>query len=135
MRYGLRYNGAMSHYVYIVECRDNTLYTGYATDVAKRIKEHNSDSGLGAKYTRSRRPVRLLYTEECADRGEAQSREYAIKQLNRTQKMELVNTAKRKKRAESRILSGITEVSQNDMAKGMSHKKETKKPKKVVPKK
>jgi putative endonuclease len=87
----------MSHFVYIVRCNDGTLYTGYATDVEKRLKEHNSGTGDAAKYTRARLPVRLQYTEEHATRSEAQSREYALKQLSRTQKLSLINTAKKKK--------------------------------------
>jgi putative endonuclease len=88
----------MAHFVYIVCCNDGTLYTGYATDVEKRIKEHNNGSGEGAKYTRSRLPVHLLYSEEQHSRSEAQSREYAIKQLNRDQKLELINSSKKSRK-------------------------------------
>ena len=94
----------MSHFVYIVRCVDETLYTGYATDIAKRMDEHNgkgdskAELSAGAKYTRARRPVTLMYTEELASRSDAQSREYAIKQLNRTQKLALINTKKRTKK-------------------------------------
>ena len=63
-------------YTYIVECNDKTLYTGYTTDVEARIKTHNS--GKGAKYTRSRLPVKLVYFEEHETKSEAMSREYAI---------------------------------------------------------
>ena len=76
------------HYVYILRCSDNSFYTGYTTDPERRTKVHNS--GKGAKYTRPRRPVELIYTEEFDDKREAQRREYAIKQLARTEKVELI---------------------------------------------
>lgn len=75
-------------YVYIVECSDNTLYTGYAVDVDARVAKHNA--GLGAKYTRNRRPVKLLYKETCTSKSEALKREYAIKKLTRRDKLELI---------------------------------------------
>jgi putative endonuclease len=82
-----------SHYfVYIVRCADDTLYTGIATDLKKRIREHNGEGGVGAKYTRTRMPVALLYQEELPNRALALSREYAIKQLTRTQKLALVKS-------------------------------------------
>jgi putative endonuclease len=74
----------VSHFVYIVRCRDGTLYTGYSVNVVDRVERHNK--GLGAKYTRSRLPVKVVYTEEFETRGDALSREYAIKQLTRKQK-------------------------------------------------
>lgn len=84
-----------SHFIYILKCADGTLYTGYTTDVKKRVAEHNgdtvSDRSSGARYTRSRRPVKLMYTESYATRSEAMQREYAIKQLNRTEKMKLLD--------------------------------------------
>ena len=76
------------HFVYILRCSDNTFYTGYTTDPERRTKVHNS--GKGAKYTRSRRPVELIYTEEFSDKGEAQRREYAIKQMTRVEKEKLI---------------------------------------------
>ena len=76
------------HYVYILRCADDTLYTGWTTDVQKRLIVHNS--GKGAKYTRSRLPVELVYTEEFDDKIEAQKREYAIKQLTRAEKESLI---------------------------------------------
>lgn len=79
----------MTHYVYIVRCADGSLYTGWTTDLENRIEAHNS-SGAGAKYTRSRRPVALVYHEELDTINEAQSREYAIKQLSRDSKLELI---------------------------------------------
>ena len=76
------------NYVYILECADSTLYTGWTNDLQKRLEAHNS--GRGAKYTRSRRPVRLVYSECFAEKSEAMKREYEIKHLTRTQKLELV---------------------------------------------
>lgn len=74
-------------YVYIVQCSDGTLYTGYTTDIEKRIKMHNS--GKGAKYTRGRLPVVLKHIETFKTKEEAMKREYAIKKLTREQKTEL----------------------------------------------
>lgn len=74
-------------YVYIVRCADRTLYTGVAKDLAGRVAAHNE--GRGAKYTRARRPVRLVYSEEAADRAAAQRREHAIKSLTRAAKRAL----------------------------------------------
>jgi len=73
--------------VYILLCSDNTLYTGWTNDVAKRIMLHNS--GKASKYTRGRRPVTLYYTEEFDTKQEAMSREYAIKRMNREIKLKL----------------------------------------------
>ena len=75
--------------VYIVECRDQTLYTGIAKDVQQRVQAHND--GRGAKYTAGRRPVTLIYQEQAPDRSAAQVREHAIKQLNAKQKRELMS--------------------------------------------
>lgn len=80
----------MSYFVYIVKCCDDTLYTGITTDVERRVEEHNN-SDKGAKYTKLRRPVELVYTEKRDNRSEASKREYAIKQLSRLQKFELIN--------------------------------------------
>ena len=77
------------YYVYILKCSDGTYYTGYTDDPERRAMVHNN--GRGAKYTRSRRPVELIYTEEFDDKTEAQRREYAIKQLARIEKEKLVN--------------------------------------------
>ncbi|RXJ60949.1 GIY-YIG nuclease family protein [Candidatus Marinarcus aquaticus] len=79
----------MSYYVYILKCCDGTLYTGIAKDVQKRLEEHNS-SQKGAKYTKARRPVKLLYSESSKDRSSASKREYEIKKLSRTQKCALI---------------------------------------------
>ena len=78
------------HCVYIVRCADATLYTGVARDVAARVAQHNGKGKLGARYTRSRRPVKLVYTEGVADRSAAGRREYAIKRLSRREKLALL---------------------------------------------
>ncbi|PRX26448.1 putative endonuclease [Orenia metallireducens] len=78
----------MSNYVYILQCADNTLYTGYTNDLERRINLHNS--GKGAKYTRGRTPVKLRYFEEYQTKSEAMKREYAIKQLKRQDKLRLI---------------------------------------------
>lgn len=79
----------MTNYVYILSCADGTLYTGWTTRLEQRVRTHNQ--GKGAKYTRSRLPVKLLYWEEYSDKGEALRREAAIKKLTRKQKEELCN--------------------------------------------
>ncbi|HJP35282.1 MAG TPA: GIY-YIG nuclease family protein [Gammaproteobacteria bacterium] len=78
-------------HVYIVRCNDESLYTGVAKELDLRIAQHNA--GVGAKYTRSRRPVTLVYWETAADRGAAQQREFAIKQLSPVAKRRLVQGA------------------------------------------
>ena len=77
----------MTCYCYIVECIDGTYYTGWTTDPVRRVKTHNA--GRGAKYTRMRRPVKLVYVEEQPDRTSAMKRERAIKALSREKKMKL----------------------------------------------
>ncbi len=79
------------NYTYIVRCSDGSLYTGWTNDLKKRIKDHNE--GRGAKYTRSRRPVVLAYYEEFATKEEAMSREWAIKQMPRRKKEEIIRQA------------------------------------------
>ena len=74
--------------VYMLRCGDGSLYTGISTDVEKRTAAHNS--GKGAKYTRSRRPVEPVYSEECADKSAALKREMEIKALTREQKLKLI---------------------------------------------
>ncbi|MFA5215599.1 GIY-YIG nuclease family protein [Sulfuricurvum sp.] len=76
--------------LYILKCSDNTYYTGIAIDVEKRLNEHNA-SDKGAKYTRSRRPVTLMYSETCSDKSSALKRELAIKRMKRTAKEGLWN--------------------------------------------
>lgn len=78
----------MSHYVYVVECSDGSLYTGYTTDPERRVAEH--DAGEGAKYTRGRGPVDLVHLEEYDTRSGAMSREYEVKQLSRQAKERLI---------------------------------------------
>jgi putative endonuclease len=78
----------MAYVVYIVECADGTLYTGLTTNLERRIAEHNS-SRLGARYTRSRRPVICIYAEVVGTRSIAAKREIAIKRLPRSKKLEL----------------------------------------------
>lgn len=80
----------MSWAVYILRCGDGTLYTGIARDVERRIVEHNGNDRLGARYTRSRRPVTLVYRESLASRSEASKREAAIKRMTRVEKERLV---------------------------------------------
>ena len=80
----------MSAYVYMVRCADGSFYTGWSSDPVRRAKVHNS--GRGAKYTRSRLPVELVYTKECSCREEALKEEYAIKQLSHAQKLRMLST-------------------------------------------
>jgi len=81
----------MPAYTYIVRCSDGSLYTGWTDDLDKRLAAHNA--GKGAKYTRSRRPVTLVYHETFATPQEAMSREWHIKQLTRAQKLALIDKA------------------------------------------
>ncbi len=74
-------------YLYILKCRDGSLYTGITTDVEKRFEAHQS--GKGAKYTRGRGPLELVYREECGDHSEALKREIAVKRLSRAEKKAL----------------------------------------------
>lgn len=76
------------NYTYIVRCRDGSLYTGWTTDLERRLRAHNE--GTGAKYTRSRRPVELVYAESFDTKEEAMRREYAIKQMTREEKLRLL---------------------------------------------
>jgi putative endonuclease len=80
-------------FVYIVECADTTLYAGVTTDAAARVAKHNE--GLGAKYTRTRRPVELVYVECAADRSAAQKREHEIKRMSAAEKKSLIANASR----------------------------------------
>lgn len=77
------------HYTYVLVCSDGTLYTGYTTDIRKRIDVHNSKKG--AKYTKTRTPVKLFYYEEFLDKSSAMKKEYAIKQLDRKSKFEYID--------------------------------------------
>ena len=80
----------MSWFVYIVKCADDTLYTGVTTDLERRLHEHNHCSQKGAKYTRVRRPVGLVYSETQSCRSSACQREAVIKKLTRTKKHQLI---------------------------------------------
>ncbi len=79
-------------FVYIVECSDNTFYTGMTKDINKRLKMHNGEMSGGAKYTRSRRPVVLVFTEKYASWNQAAKREAQIKKFTKKKKIELVNS-------------------------------------------
>jgi len=84
----------MSYYVYILRCADGTLYTGWTTDLKARVEAH--DRGQGAKYTRGRGPVELVYKEELPDKPAALQREWAIKQLTRQEKLALIEVSERR---------------------------------------
>lgn len=81
-------NGGNEAYTYMVRCGDGSLYTGWTYDLEKRVAAHNS--GKGAKYTKSRLPVELVYHERFTTKEEAMSREYAIKRLTRSEKLKLI---------------------------------------------
>lgn len=83
------------YYVYIVECKDKTFYIGTTNDLEKRVIAHNT-SKAGARYTKSRRPVKLVYSENCKTVSRALKREYALKQFSRAEKTALVKSAKRR---------------------------------------
>ena len=80
--------------VYILRCADGSLYTGITRDVARRVEEHNSNGALAARYTRSRRPVVLVYQEPAATRSAASKREYRIKRMTRGDKQRLAGRRK-----------------------------------------
>ena len=80
----------MAFYCYIVKCQDGTFYTGWTKDPQRRIKVHNA--GRGARYTRSRRPVQLVYLEELTDHVSALKRELTIKKMNRNAKIKLISS-------------------------------------------
>ncbi|MEG0156116.1 MAG: GIY-YIG nuclease family protein [Anaerovoracaceae bacterium] len=80
------------HYVYILACADGTLYTGWTTNISARLATHNK--GKGAKYTRGRLPVTLVYHEAFEDKSSALKREHAIKKLTLSQKLDLVRSGK-----------------------------------------
>ena len=80
----------MSYYIYMLKCADESLYTGIATNISRRVDEHNN-SEKGAKYTKARRPVELVYSEESENRSSASKREYEIKKMTRIKKLELIN--------------------------------------------
>lgn len=82
----------MKNYVYILECKDESLYTGWTNDLEARLKAHND--GIGAKYTRGRGPCKLIYYEEFETKIEAMKREYAIKHMTKQQKEKLIDNKK-----------------------------------------
>lgn len=82
------------HYIYLVRCSDDSLYCGWTTDLKRRIDAHNGHIPGGAKYTRGRRPVTLVYAESFHQKQEAQRREYAIKRMAKTKKLRLIKGAK-----------------------------------------
>lgn len=77
------------NYTYILKCKDGTLYTGWTNDLERRLEAHNS--GKGAKYTKTRRPVTLAYYEAFETKQQAMKREYAIKQLRKEEKLKLID--------------------------------------------
>jgi putative endonuclease len=80
------------YFVYILLCSDGTFYIGKTTDIERRLRKHNGEIKGGAKYTRSRRPVRLVYSEEYTTVTEALKREYFLKQLTRSEKEKLISS-------------------------------------------
>ena len=80
----------MSWYVYLLSCQDNSFYTGITTDPKRRLQEHNYDNKKAAKYTRARRPVKMVYFELCQSRSDAAVREYEIRKSSRKAKTEMV---------------------------------------------
>lgn len=80
----------MSYYVYILECSDNTFYAGITTDIDRRLLEHNSEKAGGAKYTRARQPVKLVYSAKFLNRSEATKKEMSIKKLSQQEKESLI---------------------------------------------
>jgi len=86
-------------YCYILQCADGSFYTGWTTDLERRVKTHNA--GRGSKYTRLRRPVRLVYSERLPNRSAAQKRELAIKRLPRAKKIVLIGTYETRRGADA----------------------------------
>lgn len=82
----------LKNFVYILKCKDGTLYTGWTNDLNRRVAAHNA--GQGAKYTKSRRPVELLYFEELSSKSEALKREAAIKKMSRSEKLRMIDKNK-----------------------------------------
>ncbi|MBI4713063.1 MAG: GIY-YIG nuclease family protein [Planctomycetes bacterium] len=88
--------GSNNHwFVYILHCKDGTYYTGITNNLANRLKTHNS--GNGARYTRTRRPVKLVYQEKCSNQSKAMKRERKIKQMPRARKTKLIRDYKQSK--------------------------------------
>lgn len=88
-------SNSQTWHVYIVKCNDDSLYTGITTDINRRLEEHNNQTdNKGAKYTRSRQPVRLVYSENVSSRSAASRREHLIKKLSKKQKLQLISSLK-----------------------------------------
>lgn len=85
---------AQTWQVYLLKCADNTLYCGITTNLEKRLRQHNGELVGGAKYTKTRRPCELVYSEKAACRSSASQREYQIKKLSRSQKQSLIGQQK-----------------------------------------
>lgn len=83
------------YYLYILKCADKTLYTGITVDLERRVKEHN-DSKLGAKYTRARRPVKLVYSKKFRSRSTAAKEEARVKKLSRNDKLKFISKKRKK---------------------------------------
>lgn len=100
-----------------MRCADGTLYTGIARDVTRRIAEHNAGGKLGARYTRGRRPVKLVYQEAAATRSAASRRECAIKLLSRQQKQALIVAASGARKRKAKVVAGkVPRARQRGMA-------------------
>ncbi|RDH83895.1 MAG: endonuclease [endosymbiont of Galathealinum brachiosum] len=82
----------MSWYVYLLHCADDSYYTGITTDPKRRLHEHNEDNNKAAKYTRARRPLKMVYFDLCDSRSDAASREYEIRKLSRKKKVDLAHS-------------------------------------------
>jgi putative endonuclease len=80
--------------VYLLQCADQSLYAGVTTDLARRRVQHNGQLAGGARYTKARRPVALVWSEACNSRSDAQQREHALRRLSREQKLALISGAK-----------------------------------------
>ncbi len=85
-----------SFYLYVLSCSDNTLYTGITTNIERRVDEHNT-SKKGAQYTKTRRPVRLVFSKRFKSRSKASQEEYRFKQYSREQKLELIGSVQKNK--------------------------------------
>jgi len=86
-----------NHFVYMLKCKDDSLYTGYTINVAQRLKMH--EEGKGAKYTRGRGPFEIVYEEQLLTKETAMQREYAIKQLSRKEKLALIKRHKKEEQS------------------------------------
>jgi putative endonuclease len=92
---------------YILRCSDGTLYTGWTNNIRQRVRAHNA--GTASKYTRSRLPVELVYCEVCEDKHQAMSREYAIKQLTRPEKLRLIDSGRQELIKREEEIGTVTE--------------------------